>query len=158
MSPVLDLPKSIGFLVICLIIINILGFSARAQRGKDVAKRTGSPSVLVKAVESNNFAELQRLLGSGVDVNEFHYDYQTALMIAAQREGTEFVKELLKAGADVKRKNSRSWTALIFAAQRGNAEIVQLLVDAKADVNIQEEIIRLFGFDVGSARREFENY
>lgn len=130
----LDLSKNIHLLVICLIIISVLNFSIRAQRGNDVAKRTGKSSELVKSVESKNFAELQRLLNSDVDVNELHYNYQTALMAAAQYERTEFVKQLLKAGADVNRKNPRSWTALIFAVQRGNAEIVQLLVDAKADV------------------------
>ena len=98
MSAVLDLPKNIQFLVICLIVISVLAFPARAQRGNDVAKRTGKSSELVKFVESNNLAELQRLLGSGVDVDELHYDYQTALMTAAQYERTEFVKELLKAG------------------------------------------------------------
>jgi ankyrin repeat protein len=141
MSAVLESLKNIQLLVICLIVISVSAFSARAQRGNDVAKRTGKPSELVKSVESNNFAEFQRLLGSDVDVDELHYDYQTALMTAAQQERTEFVKELLKAGADVNKKNSRGWTALIFAAQRGNAEIVKLLVDAKADVNIQEETL-----------------
>jgi ankyrin repeat protein len=139
MIAVLDLPKKNQFPVIYSIVISVLCFSALAQRGNDVAKQTGKSSELVKAVESNNLAELQRLLGSGVDINELHYDYQTALMVAAQYERTEFVKELIKAGADANRKNSRSWTALIFAVQRGNAKIVQLLVDAKADVNVQEE-------------------
>lgn len=115
------------------------GHAQKGGKGNDVGKQTGMPSALVKCVESNNLVELRRLLSSDIDINQLHYDYQTALMIAAQYERVEFVKELIRAGADVSKGNTRSWTALVFAIQRGNEEIVRLLVDAKADVNVLEQ-------------------
>ena len=139
MSMAIDGTKNIQFLPVCGIFILVLAFSVPAQKGNDVARQTGQPSELVKCVQSNNLAELRRLLTSDIDINQLHYDYQTALMIAAQYERVEFVKELIKAGADVNKGNTRNWTALIFAIQRGNAEIVQFLVDAKADVNVLEQ-------------------
>lgn len=130
--------KKLGFLICCSIVSAVFTFSVQAQRHHDRPVHTGKPSQLVKAVESNNFAELQRLIAADVDLNEFHYDYQTALTAAAQYERGKFVKALIAAGADVNRKNSTGWTALIWAAQRGNAEIAQMLVDAGADVDARE--------------------
>lgn len=129
--------RKLGSLICCLITSAAFCFSARAQGHGDMVQR-GKPSELVKAVQSNKFAELQRLLASDIDVNEFHFESQTALMAAALYERTEFVKALIEAGADVNKKNSAGWNALIWAAQQGNAEIVEILIKAGADINAVE--------------------
>jgi ankyrin repeat protein len=117
--------------------------SISGPRKDDVPTNTGRPSVLVKAVEANDTLAFQKALQGDIDVNALHFDFQTALMAAAQLRRVDFVRELLKAGADVNAKNKRNWTALHFAVLWGNSEIVQLLVDAKSNVNEAEETFGL---------------
>lgn len=130
-----------SFAIVLLLLVTDL---CAQSKGNDVGKTTGTPSPLVVAIQSNNAAEFDRLLASGdVDKDALHYDYQSALMIAAEYEKAEFVKKLLKAGAKVNKQNSRNKTALHFAVQRGNGPIVRMLVEAKADVNAKDGT---FGF------------
>jgi ankyrin repeat protein len=131
--------KSASLLFCCTFIGALLSLQALGQKEENcVAVRTGSPSALVKAVQTNDIGEFQRLIAAGADVNEFHYASQTALMEAVSYRRVELLKTLIAAGADVNKKNPVGWTALIYAAQSDNAEIVQLLIDAKAETDVQE--------------------
>ena len=68
-------------------------------------------TLLMKAADRGNAAEVQRLLAAGADVNAKDFDGETALMVAADDGHAAVVKLLLAAGADVNEHDEDGETA-----------------------------------------------
>ena len=76
----------------------------------DQSKPTGNQSdtvhntaelSLIEAAEAGELEVVEKLLGSGVDVNEKANDQSTALHLAAQEGHVEVARRLIEAGADI---------------------------------------------------------
>ena len=96
------------------------------------------PDTLISAAESNNVAEVRRLIAAGANVNAKDNNGVTALMGAAQNNAADVAKLLIEAKADVNAKNNNGVTALMGAAQNNAANVAKLLIEAKADVNAKD--------------------
>ena len=97
---------------------------------------------LIRAAAEGDNVEVQRLLGSGADVNEKSRNrdksglYQrTALTTAAAAGHADVVATLIAAGAPVDRKVRGDATALIEATRNGHMDVTKVLVEHGADVN-----------------------
>ncbi len=91
----------------------------------------------LRAVQSNQFSEVQSFLAMGANPNIRDADSGlTPLLVAAQQANGPIVKILLNAGADPHVFSRFSGlTVLHQACQGGSAEVAQLLVDAGAFVD-----------------------
>lgn len=98
---------------------------------------------LVIAIEYNDLAKVQAVIGASADVNRESKDGTPPLMLAVWRGESEIVRALLKAGAKVNYKLSTYYdddeTALMWAALQGDADIIQLLLGAGADINAHDK-------------------
>lgn len=99
---------------------------------------TGCSTPLIHAAGKGDIATINKLLESGVDVNEKDSLGFSALMEAAVAGRIDVVRLLLDSGADVNDRGvgNRAPTVLHFAAWRGHATIVRILLDAGADPGI----------------------
>ena len=90
---------------------------------------------LIEAVQTDNAAEVQRLIAAGANVNAQGEHGFTALIWAAQNGYMDVVRALLAAeGIEVNVQEGHTGsTALMFAALRGHYNTVQALLDAGAD-------------------------
>lgn len=95
-----------------------------------IARNTDS---LVVAATAGDLVAVNRLLASGVDVNQGWMD-NTAFDIALGQGDVEIVQALLAAGADVDKR------ALFFAARARDVEMVKVLLATDADLNWQGEV------------------
>jgi ankyrin repeat protein len=82
---------------------------------------------------------VELFLNTGMDVNAKGKDGETALMLAAYKDGSAVVQVLLDNGDEVNAKDEDGITALMAAAYEGKSVIAQMLIDKGADVNIQNE-------------------
>ena len=94
----------------------------------------GSSDLLV-AIRLGDHARVQKLLGSGVDVNTADNEGTTALMHSVIESDAKMVKLLIDHKANVNAKNSAESTALMYAAT--NLAKTKLLLDAGADVKVK---------------------
>ncbi len=95
-------------------------------------------TALMRAVQNNDVAEVKRLIGQGVNVNELDANQDAPLVMAAYEGHTDIVKLLLEAGADVKAVDpSMKATALHAAAYAGRTEAARLLIQHHIDINKQ---------------------
>jgi ankyrin repeat protein len=97
------------------------------------AARAASP--IADLAEAGRWAEAQRLVTSGSDVDEPQADGTTALVWAAHHRRTEAARWLLDAGANVSATNEYGVSALTEAATAGDAELLDLLLSAGAEPN-----------------------
>ena len=111
---------------------------AAAGGGARRAATARTPQNQLHAITlSGDIDGLQRLLASGVDVNQRSNDGQTALMLAVRKGFVLLVEHLLAARADPNVRAPTGATALYLAAENGHAEIAALLIDAGADPAIK---------------------
>ena len=92
---------------------------------------------LHRATLSGDIDGLQRILASGVDVNQRNDTGQTALILAVREGYVLLVEHLLAARADPNVRAPTGATALYFAAENRHAEIAALLIKAGADPTIK---------------------
>ena len=86
---------------------------------------------LVAAVDADDAAEVDRLLGVGADPDARHPNGLTVLMVAAGHGRAAVVERLLRAGADPLAVDSGSGTPVFNkACQGGSLEVVKLLLAA----------------------------
>jgi hypothetical protein len=85
-------------------------------------------------------ALVQSLLAHGAEVNARDDGGATALMLAAGRDDSSFLKPLLDAGADVNLQDTLGRSALMVAAESFRNEMlkVQILLDAHADLALRD--------------------
>eukprot|EP00011_Vannellida_sp_DIVA3-517-6-12_P013955 CAMPEP_0114631806 /NCGR_PEP_ID=MMETSP0168-20121206/14604_1 /TAXON_ID=95228 ORGANISM="Vannella sp., Strain DIVA3 517/6/12" /NCGR_SAMPLE_ID=MMETSP0168 /ASSEMBLY_ACC=CAM_ASM_000044 /LENGTH=334 /DNA_ID=CAMNT_0001843387 /DNA_START=6 /DNA_END=1007 /DNA_ORIENTATION=- len=107
------------------------------QEVQETAAPAAAPeAALVKAAQLEDFAELQRLVAAGEDVNQQDGYGDTALHVAVGHKKS-VVKFLLDHGADVNRANGVGSTPLHKAAMRGDGRIVAMLLRAGADAGVR---------------------
>ena len=93
----------------------------------------GPPGLLI-AIRNGDYAEVQKLLRAGADVNTADGDGTTALMHSVIESDLRMMKLLIGAGANINAKNALDSTALMYAAT--NLAKTRLLLDAGADVKV----------------------
>ena len=120
---------------------------------------------LLQAFRSKDWARLQDLATTGVDIDGLDGTGLSVLMRAAVDGEAEVVQSILESGADVDLRSETpvpenteeasgsrlgarppkysNWstlqqTALLMAAQRGHKDVVELLLDAGADITLED--------------------
>ena len=99
--------------------------------GDTVLFAAGSPDLLV-AIRNGDHVQVQKLLGTGADVNTVDNDGTTALMHSVLESDVKMMNLLIGHGANVNAKNALASTALMYAAT--NLAKARVLLDAGADV------------------------
>lgn len=92
-----------------------------------------SDAEIVIAARSGSYAQIERLIKQGVDVNAKDQYGNTALHFSVFNEDMEQVKLLIEAGADTTAKNSNGDTPLDIARGIQNQELVDFLISKGAD-------------------------
>ena len=110
---------------------------------------------LIEAAEAGELEVVEKLLGSGVNVNEQSDDQSTALHLAAQEGHVEVARRLIEAGADINAKDdidqtpgdrARFWkqdkvlelldsNSILEAAREGDLQTVLAQLESGVDVN-----------------------
>ena len=88
---------------------------------------------LMNATEKGDTKEMEKLLASGMDVNERWFDNYTPLHVAAFYSQANVAALLIEKGADVNAKDNYGRTPLYVAAWYGKADVVALLLKKGAD-------------------------
>ena len=91
---------------------------------------------LINAAESGDIQGIERILGTGVDVNMVVVGDGTALIGAIRGGHRHVIDFLLERGADVNVVSPGDGSPLIAAAASGSTEVVTMLLDRGADVNV----------------------
>ena len=99
--------------------------------GDTVLFAAGSPDLLV-AIRNGDHVQVQKLLGTGADVNTVDNDGTTALMHSVIESDVKMMNLLIGHGANVNAKNALASTALMYAAT--NLAKARVLLDAGVDV------------------------
>ena len=89
---------------------------------------------LLKAIKTNNFNKVKKLVSKGADVNA-NVKGLLPLIEAANQKNLRIVKFLLAEGAKVNLRDKDGDSALIVAALKGSLPIVRLLLKHGADIN-----------------------
>ena len=98
----------------------------------DAVLFSASSSDLLIAIRNGNHVQVEKLLGTGADVNTADNDGTTALMHSVIESDVKMMKVLIGHGANVNAKNALASTALMYAAT--NLAKARVLLDAGADV------------------------
>ncbi len=91
----------------------------------------------IEAAKSGNFAEVEKMLKAGFDINSQNQNGHTALLRTAGDGPTEMVRLLIDRGAEVnpgRDDAKRSGTPLIWAAQGDKPETAELLIERGAKI------------------------
>jgi ankyrin repeat protein len=97
-----------------------------------------STEQLMRAVKSNNAAQVAKLIAEGAEVSRADAGGDSPLIMAAYKGYTEIVKLLLEAGAEVTALDpGMKATALHAAAYAGHADAARLLIAHGIDINAQ---------------------
>jgi len=143
--------KTRTLIAILIFVLAVLIITGSCVPTPEITDERGdiSQETFFQAVKSGNYAEVERLIEEGVDVN-FKDNYgRTVLMYATLsmdetlsidkmlKKHSEIVKLLIDAGADVNAKDNEGVTALMYASLPGRTAIVKLLIEEGADVNAQ---------------------
>src|SRR5215213_8656322 len=95
-------------------------------------------TALMKAIEKNDAAAVQKLIAQGANVDELEPNGDAPLVMAAYLGHSEIVRLLLEAGADVKAVDpGMKATALHAAAYAGRTEAAKLLVQYHIEIDKQ---------------------
>ncbi len=92
-----------------------------------------SPELLI-AIRDGNYAQVNKLVRAGADVNAADSDGTTALMHSVIESDVKVMQLLIASGANVNAKNASGSTALMYAAT--NLAKTKLLLDTGADVKV----------------------
>ncbi|HEY7181165.1 MAG TPA: ankyrin repeat domain-containing protein [Blastocatellia bacterium] len=128
------LPLNLAFLnLICVLALYIgYGNAIDLKRSLDIRRTFTSTTIRASLGKSR---KLKRAIENGIDVNEPHTDWRTALMLAARNGKVENVRQLIEAGANIRAIDHDGNTALIWASVLGNIKILQMLIDAGSEIN-----------------------
>ncbi len=124
-----------------LALLSGLLLSAIIIKQKRVSTRNHN---LIKESRNGNLANVEALLGAGVNPNTRSDGFDSTPLISATRmRRHEVITALLNAGADPNVHRDRDgYTALMIAAKEGQTEIVKALLEAEADPNIWDGLTR----------------
>ncbi|XP_060527661.1 kinase D-interacting substrate of 220 kDa B isoform X3 [Cylas formicarius] len=91
---------------------------------------------LITFVNNDNLHGLQSFFESKqVQVDDRDENGTTALMVAAAKGKSAFVRELLANGADPNAEDNDGWTALLCAAKEGHLDVVMQLLEHNAELD-----------------------
>ena len=110
--------------------------SGLVRRGFDPGSRDPKgQTALFVALRAGSLKAADALLaGAQPDINVLNETGESALMMAALKGHTEWVRKLLERGAQV---NKPGWTPLHYAATGPNPAVVQLLLDKGASIDAE---------------------
>ena len=80
---------------------------------------------IYKAIESNDFKEIERLLVLEINLEQKNSDGQTPLLFATYLQRNEIALQLMKAGANVNAQDKALNSSFLYAGAEGNLEIVK---------------------------------
>jgi ankyrin repeat protein len=95
---------------------------------------TNQQEQFIEASKNGNLDELNKLIRSGVNVNERDLFGYTALIWAARKGHSACIHMLVEAGADVNMKNKYDNTSLMLAALYDRNACISVLIEAGADI------------------------
>ncbi|KAH0540656.1 hypothetical protein KQX54_018883 [Cotesia glomerata] len=93
-------------------------------------------SVLQFAVMCNMLTTVEKLLDTGVDINDLREDLQSLLTIAISWDRYEMVELLIRRGAQVNVDKFCNNSPFCCAVIKSNVNIIELLISHGADVNL----------------------
>lgn len=126
------------YLFIALLALTALAAYVVSQT-LDTEQRDGhGRTLLIRAAEDGELAEVQRLLARGAEVDACDDCRWTAMMKAAGNGHTPVVRVLLEHGADVNALDKGGYSALMVAGANGYVDTVQLLLERGAAVDMQD--------------------
>ncbi|MEQ1760314.1 MAG: ankyrin repeat domain-containing protein [Vicinamibacterales bacterium] len=96
-------------------------------------------TALHRAVESDDVAEVNRLIRARADVNALNRYHVAPLSTAVLHGNLPIVTALLGAGADPRVIKGEGEPVMLTAARTGNVDIIKALVAAGGDVNTREK-------------------
>ncbi|XP_030768252.1 kinase D-interacting substrate of 220 kDa B isoform X3 [Sitophilus oryzae] len=117
-----------------------LSFRTRSRNSETLHKSESMVSVcfqsLISFVNNDNLPGLQSFLeNKQFQIDDKDENGTTALMVAASKGRSAFVRELLAHGADPNVEDNDGWTALLCAAKEGHYDIVLQLLEHHADID-----------------------
>lgn len=104
-----------------------------------------SKSPLIQASSKGDYQVVQKLVQSGVNINEPDSNGDTPLMNAIRDGKAEIAKYLIESGADIKAKNKKGYDALLYAVDAvdyGQFEIVKSLINKGANIESKDLSVR----------------
>ncbi|QGA20587.1 hypothetical protein EYB26_008293 [Talaromyces marneffei] len=126
--------------------------STRGRRGRESEFTTSiDPNTqagrnapdIVKAAQFGARYDVERLIGSGHDIEELHFHTRrNALMVAAHCGKDDIADLLIQNNAQLNRTDASGSTALHLAASRGHVSVVELLVMEAIDIEAETRLRR----------------
>jgi ankyrin repeat protein len=121
--------------------------STRGRRGRESEFTTSidlntpagrnAPDI-VKAAQSGARYDVERLIGSGHDIEDLHlHTRRNALMVAAHCGKDDIADLLIQNNAQLNRTDASGSTALHLAASRGHVNVVELLIMEAIDIEAE---------------------
>jgi ankyrin repeat protein len=96
------------------------------------------PTELLTAAKNGDLVQIQRLVGSGVDIHYRDGWNTTALMLASSYGHLACVWNLLECGADPNERSRFDATPLIWAAKMGHKDVEELLIEHGAVTSLTD--------------------
>lgn len=93
-----------------------------------------------EAAKADDAAQVERLLATGIDVDERDVAKKTALHWAAEAGHIKVARLLVANGADVNAKDFANYTALHAASYHEHEAVAELLIASGADVNALDKV------------------
>ncbi len=113
--------KICGLLTVALALVIMLSSGCGVTGGE-----TRTDSIQQAAME-NDFDEVSKHLGNGVDPNETDARGRTALHYAAYTNDEAVAELLIKSGADVNARDNEGHTPLYYAVERDLPQVSEIL-------------------------------
>lgn len=96
---------------------------------------------LLNFIENEDLGGLKNFLDARqTQVDDRDENGTTALMIAAGKGLTQFVRELLSHGAEVNAQDLDNWSALLCAAKSGHLDVVEILFENGAEIEHRDMV------------------
>lgn len=111
---------------------------SQAQTNGNQTARLQEADKLVRSIQQNDLATVERLLSAGANPNEKGTATSTPLMMAVLKQNKRIIEMLLNADANINATDDIGDTALVLAL-KSDAEIVDLLLKRGADVSVRDK-------------------
>jgi uncharacterized protein len=94
---------------------------------------------LCEATMSGNYAEMEKFLNMGADINARDKSGMTPLIWAAVKGHAHATQILIERGAEVNERNAQGDSPLMWAAVMGHEQVVELILENNPDVNARSK-------------------
>lgn len=105
--------------------------------GRDTSISGTNSRPLIVAIDEENVAEIEALLKTGIDPNDFAGTYYAAVHMAASKGNIRIMQALLAAGADINlpNKHPQRETPLFNPIHLGSVQMARFMIEKGANVN-----------------------